>query len=400
MRCCSEQLHNCICSLTSSDIESILKNRAVFRKNENFNLYDINIYGGTMQPIGLYIHVPFCVQKCRYCDFYSVTDLSLTDLYTAAVVRNIKAHSYTYDTVYFGGGTPSLLAPNQIGAILSAAEIAPNAEISMECNPNSASPDYLREIRSAGVNRLSFGVQSFCDNELKMLGRLHSAEQAVNIIKAAETVGFDNISADLMLAVSGQTFESLDENLDVISSLPLTHISAYMLKVEEGTPLAADEALLAKIPDEDDTADMYLKTVDRLSENGFEQYEISNFAKSGFECRHNLKYWRCEEYLGIGPAAHSFADGKRFACPKNLDTFISSEIQQNVPLDEGGSAEEKAMLALRLTKEGLSLADYPEAESRAEPLIKNGLLKKEKGALKLTPEGCLVSNGIICRLIQ
>lgn len=352
-----------------------------------------------MKNIGLYIHVPFCVRKCRYCDFYSVTDLSLTDAYTAAVIRNVKAHGYSFDTVYFGGGTPSLLAPNQIEAILSAAEIAPNAEISMECNPNSVDGNYLRNVRVAGVNRLSFGVQSFDDTELKMLGRLHNSAQAVTAIETAEKVGFDNISADLMLAVSGQTFESLRHSIDVISALPLTHISAYMLKVEEGTPLAADESLLAKIPDEDDTADMYLEAVHRLGTAGFEQYEISNFARDGFECHHNLKYWRCEEYLGIGPAAHSFIDGKRFACPKNLADFISADTQKTVPIDEGGSAEEKAMLALRLTKEGLKIADYPEAEERAEVLIKSGLLKKEKGTLRLTPEGCLVSNQIICRLL-
>ena len=352
-----------------------------------------------MKNIGLYIHVPFCVRKCRYCDFYSVTNLSLTDLYTAAVIRNIKAYGYGFDTVYFGGGTPSLLAPKQISAILSAAEIAPNAEISMECNPNSVTENYLREVRNAGVNRLSFGVQSFEDNELKMLGRLHDSAQAVAAIETAKKVGFDNISADLMLAVSGQTFDSLRRSLDAVARLPLTHISAYMLKVEEGTPLAADEDLLAKIPDEDDTADMYLEAVRKLAETGFEQYEISNFARVGFECMHNLKYWRCEEYLGIGPAAHSFIDGTRFACPKDLDSFISSEIQETIALDEGGSAEEKAMLALRLVKEGLSLAEYPEAEKRGEILIKSGLLKKEKGTLRLTPEGCLVSNQIICRLI-
>lgn len=352
-----------------------------------------------MKNIGLYIHVPFCVRKCRYCDFYSVTDLSLTDLYTSAVIRNIKAYGYGFDTVYFGGGTPSLLTPQQIGAILSAAEIASDAEISMECNPNSVTENYLREVRNAGVNRLSFGVQSFDDNELKMLGRLHDSEQAAAAIETAKKVGFDNISADLMLAVSGQTFESLRRSLDAVAKLPLTHISAYMLKVEEGTPLAADEKLLSQIPDEDDTADMYLEAVRKLAETGFEQYEISNFARVGFECRHNLKYWRCEEYLGVGPAAHSFVDGNRFACPKDLGKFISSEIQENVNPDEGGSAEEKAMLALRLVKEGLSLAEYPEAEKRGEMLIKNGLLKKEKGTLRLTPEGCLVSNQIICRLI-
>ncbi len=352
-----------------------------------------------MQPIGLYIHVPFCVRKCRYCDFYSVTDLSLTDLYTAAIIRNIKAYDYSFDTVYFGGGTPSLLTPKQIGAILSAAEIAPNAEISMECNPNSVTEDYLREVRLAWVNRLSFGVQSFDDNELKMLGRLHDSAQAITAIEKAHSVGFDNISADLMLAVSGQTFESLRRSLDAVAKLPLTHISDYMLKVEEGTPLATAENLLAKIPDEDDTADMYLEAVQKLGKAGFEQYEISNFARDGFECRHNLKYWRCEEYLGVGPAAHSFVDGKRFACPKDLSEFIFSEIQETVTLDEGGNDEEKAMLALRLVKEGLPIAEYPEAEKRAEMLIRNGLLKKEKGTLRLTPEGCLVSNQIICRLI-
>ena len=352
-----------------------------------------------MKNIGLYIHVPFCMRKCRYCDFYSVTDLSLTDLYTSAVIRNIKAYGYSFDTVYFGGGTPSLLTPKQISAILSAAEIAPNAEISMECNPNSVTENYLREVRLAGVNRLSFGVQSFDDNELKMLGRLHDSAQAIEAIETAKKVGFDNISADLMLAVSGQTFESLRRSLSTVAKLPLTHISAYMLKVEEGTPLAADEQLLAQIPDEDDTADMYLEAVKKLDEAGFEQYEISNFARDGFECRHNLKYWRCEEYLGIGPAAHSFIDGARFACPKDLGRFISSEMQETVTLDEGGNAEEKAMLALRLVKEGLSLDAYPESEKRAEMLIKGGLLKKEKGTLRLTPEGCLVSNQIICHLL-
>lgn len=352
-----------------------------------------------MKNIGLYIHVPFCVRKCRYCDFYSVTELSLTDLYTSAVIRNIKAYGYGFDTVYFGGGTPSLLTPKQIGAILSAADIAPNAEISMECNPNSVTENYLREVRLAGVNRLSFGVQSFDDNELKMLGRLHDSAQAVTAIETAKKVGFDNISADLMLAVSGQTFDSLGRSLDAVAKLPLTHISAYMLKVEEGTPLAADENLLAQIPDEDDTADMYLEAVKRLADAGFEQYEISNFARDGFECKHNLKYWRCEEYLGIGPAAHSFIEGTRFACPKDLGRFISSEFQEMVTIDTGGSAEEKAMLALRLVKEGLPIEAYPATEMRAEMLIKASLLKKEKGTLRLTPEGCLVSNQIICHLL-
>lgn len=347
-------------------------------------------------PKGLYIHVPFCVRKCRYCDFYSVTDLSLAEAYTKAVLRNIADISDEFDTIYFGGGTPSLLTAEQISKILSAVKIAPHAEISMECNPNSVTENYLKDIRSIGVNRLSFGVQSFCDTELKMLGRLHTAGEAISAINSAHAAGFENISADLMLAVSGQTKESLLRSLDVPGKLPLTHVSAYMLKVEEGTPLARDEKLLAELPDDDAAAEMYLLAAEKLESMGFEQYEISNFAKKAFECRHNLKYWHCGEYYGIGSAAHSFVDGERYCCPKSIADFIFSEVQEKVTLESGGSESEKAMLSLRLTKEGIaenSLSDT--ARKNAEILVQKGLMKKEKDSFKLTPEGCLVSNQII-----
>ncbi len=355
-----------------------------------------------MPPIGLYIHVPFCVRKCAYCDFYSITKLSLTEAYTEAAVRNLKAAGDAYDTVYFGGGTPSLLTPKQIDRILSAACVAADAEISMECNPNSVDTDYLREIKAAGINRLSLGIQSLDDGELAALGRLHTSSEAVNAILSAEKAGFRNVSADLMLAVPCQTSASLERTLKGIVKLPLEHISAYMLTIEKTTPLARSEALLKNIPNEDETADMYLTTVHRLADAGFEQYEISNFARSGYECRHNLKYWRCEEYLGIGPGAHSFLAGERFYCPKDVKGFISEPLQERISLGSGGESAEKAMLALRLTKEGLPLTDVGDSltEKRAEPLIKSGLVKKEKGALKLTPEGCLVSNEIICRLVD
>ncbi|MDE5741987.1 MAG: radical SAM family heme chaperone HemW [Oscillospiraceae bacterium] len=347
-------------------------------------------------PKGLYIHVPFCVSKCRYCDFYSVTDLSLADGYTKAVLRNISAIDENFDTIYFGGGTPSLLSAEQISQILSAVKISPNAEISMECNPNSVTGNYLGEIRNVGVNRLSFGVQSFCDMELKMLGRRHSSAEAISVINSAHAVGFENISADLMLAVSGQSKESLSQSLDVLGNLPLTHVSAYMLKVEEGTPLARDESLLAQIPDDDMMAEMYLFAAEKLEAMGFEQYEISNFARAGFECRHNLKYWHCEEYYGIGSAAHSFVNGERYCCPKNIAEFISAELQEKVHLEKGGSESEKAMLALRLTKEGIAANSLPEtACQNAEVLVQKGLMKKEKDSFMLTPKGCLVSNQII-----
>ena len=246
------------------------------------------------------------------------------------------------------------------------------------------------------MNRLSFGVQSFCDTELKMLGRLHTSAEAISAINSAHAAGFENISADLMLAVSGQTKESLLQSLDVLGTLPLTHVSAYMLKVEEGTPLARDKNLLAEIPDDDTTAEMYLLAVKKLESMGFEQYEISNFAKKDFECQHNLKYWHCEEYYGIGPAAHSFVDGERYCCPKSIEDFILSEVQEKISLESGGSESEKAMLALRLTKEGIAENSLSETACKnAEILVKKGLIKKEKDSFKLTPEGCLVSNQII-----
>lgn len=347
-------------------------------------------------PKGLYIHVPFCVRKCLYCDFYSVTDHSLTEEYANAVMRNISATDCVFDTVYFGGGTPSLLTAGQVSQILSAVKTVTNAEISMECNPNSVTENYLKDIHSVGVNRLSFGIQSFSDTELKMLGRLHTSAEAVSAIISARSAGFENISADIMLAVSGQTKESLSQTLGILGTLPLTHVSAYILKVEEGTPLASNESLLAKIPDEDMTAEMYLFAVSKLESMGFEQYEISNFAKWGFECAHNLKYWHCEEYYGIGPAAHSFINGERYCCPKSVEDFVSAEEQGKVHLEKGGGESERAMLSLRLTREGIPAEKLSEeGRKNAEMLVQKGLMKKEKDSFGLTPEGCLVSNQII-----
>lgn len=350
---------------------------------------------------GLYIHVPFCIRKCPYCDFYSVTKTDLTDDYTAAVVRNIKARSISADTVYFGGGTPSLLTAKQIAAMLSAvSDIAPNAEITMECNPNSVEEKYLSEIFAAGVNRISFGVQSLSDKELSALGRLHDSETAVKAINAAYKAGFRNISADLMLATAYQTPETLSETIEKLVTLPLNHVSAYMLKIEEGTPYGKSDTIRTLIPDEDETADMYLEAVQKLEENGFAQYEISNFAHKGFESRHNLKYWRCEEYFGIGPSAHSYINGVRKACPPSVEDFIGSELQQEaVTENNGGENDEKIMLRLRLTQEGIPLSVLAQEKlPNVELLKKHGLLKQSGERIMLTPNGCLVSNEIICRL--
>lgn len=350
---------------------------------------------------GLYIHVPFCIRKCPYCDFYSVTETDLADDYTAAVIRNIKAQNVSADTIYFGGGTPSLLTAEQINAMLSAvSDIAPNAEITMECNPNSVSEKYLSEIFAAGVNRISFGVQSLSDKELSALGRLHDSETAVKAINSAHKAGFRNISADIMLATAYQTQETLSETIERLVTLPINHVSAYMLKIEEGTPYGRSDTIQKLIPDEDETADMYLEAVQKFDENGFAQYEISNFAHKGYESRHNLKYWRCEEYFGIGPSAHSYINGVRKACPPSVESFIKSELQQEtVTENNGGETDEKIMLSLRLTQEGVPLSELAQDKlATVERLKKHGLLRQSGGRIMLTPNGCLVSNEIICRL--
>ncbi len=356
-----------------------------------------------MKPKGLYIHVPFCVKKCPYCDFYSETDLSLTDAYTDAVIRNIEQRDIYADTIYFGGGTPSLLTPAQIEKILSHVKIAEDAEVTVECNPNTVNPEYLRGIFASGVNRISFGIQSLDDGELKMLGRIHDSQTAVNAVNLAYNAGFRNISADLMLCTANQTMRSLENTIEKLVKLPITHVSAYLLKIEPDTPYGRNDSIYSLLPDEDETADMYLFTVKKLAEHSFEQYEISNFAKDGFQSRHNLKYWLCEEYYGIGPSAHSYIDGVRRACPKNLRQFISDDTQTEYVTEEnGGDYEEQTMLNLRLTKVGtdIEIADNSaEILKRAKPLIEAGLMKLDGSRLTLTPEGCLVSNEIICRLL-
>lgn len=349
---------------------------------------------------GLYIHVPFCRRKCAYCDFYSQTDLSLGEDYVNAVIRNIKAYNEKYDTVYFGGGTPSLLSPQMISRIISAADIDSSAEITAECNPDSASPEKLVGYRSAGVNRLSVGIQSLDDKELAALGRLHNSEQTASALKNAAKAGFENISADLMLGIPFQTAESVKKNIAGLSALGITHLSAYMLKIEEGTPLSRDKSLINSCADEDTLAEFYDTAVNALENAGLHRYEISNFSKKGYECRHNLKYWRCEDYIGIGPSAHSCAYGKRFAVYENTEDFIKREKQETyITEDTPYSEEERLMLSLRLT-EGYNAARFPKMLTAASTLEQAGFLTISDDRIRLTTKGFLVSNEIICILAE
>lgn len=344
--------------------------------------------------VGLYIHVPFCRKKCPYCDFYSVGFREeLAAQYADAILRNIRRYNERYDTVYFGGGTPILLA-RDIPRILAEVHRTPNAEITVECNPCEMDKETLEVLFNAGVNRLSVGVQSASNRELKALGRTHNFEQARRAILTACEVGFCDISADIMLAIPEQTRESLAYTIGELGKLPIKHISAYMLKIEPNTVFGKKPPLL---PDEDETASLYLEVVRSLAENGFIQYEISSFARHGMTSRHNLKYWRREEYIGIGAAAHSFYGGKRFAVPRDLRGFIESEHQPEEVTDASpDELEERIMLGLRLT-EGIPKPLWERAQGGLSR-IPERYYKIENGRLSLTPEGFLVSNEIIALL--
>lgn len=355
-----------------------------------------------MKTTGLYIHVPFCLSKCPYCDFYSVRyESGLAQAYKNAVIRNLLYYGGSYDTVYFGGGTPILLW-REICEILENISLAEKAEITIESNPCCTDTERLSALKAVGINRISFGVQSLDDNELKALGRRHNADTAVKALLLAEKCGFENISADIMLGTPNQSLQTVTNTVSSLSKLPVTHISAYMLKIEPNTPFSKQDL---KLPDEDMTCDIYLSTVKKLEQLGFMQYEISNFAKKGYECKHNLKYWNCEEYLGIGPAAHSFYDGIRFFTKRDLKGFADSYVQSVKIEDEHPAGyEEYAMLRLRL-KEGLSFDLFRKKGGDVRAMLKNAetvpknLISVNENSISITSEGFTVSNAIIGRLL-
>lgn len=360
---------------------------------------------------GIYIHIPFCKTKCPYCDFYSFKgDEEQKDSYLKAVLSCLEGYKddgITVDTVYFGGGTPSVFGGRRIGKIIEYIRDnfkLDNGEITVECNPSSTDKELVRYLKESGVNRISMGMQSAVKKEREALGRPSGKEDIGRAISLFKDAGIDNISLDIMLGVPFQTKESLDESIDFLLSADITHISAYMLKIEEDTPFGEMKNSLS-LPDEDTVADLYLHAVKRLTEKSFSHYEISNFAKEGCESRHNLRYWHCEEYIGIGPSAHSFYKGKRFYYPRQFNLFLDGA--QPVQDGDGGSEEEYIMLALRL-KEGLSDRKFKgrfgknlpsEIFKRAEKFRRAGLVTLDDDTISLTAEGFLLSNAIIGELI-
>ncbi len=366
-----------------------------------------------MDSVGLYIHVPFCERKCPYCDFYSekATD-ELLDKYTKRTCEILigysKELSVSFDTLYFGGGTPSLLGNDNLIKIISTVKdnfIFSKKEITLEMNPSTLPILDLGKLRENGVNRLSIGVQSAVDDELKQLGRSHSLNDARKTIEFAKKSGFTNISLDLMIATPGQTLKTLKESIDFCANQDVQHVSAYLLKVEKGTLFYKNKHQL-DLKNETEEAKMYLFAVSELERHNFKQYEISNFCKEGYMGKHNLKYWNAEEYLGIGPSAHSFINGKRFFYPRSLKDFLNANA---CAIDDGigGSVNEYIMLRLRL-KEGLNNDTFKkrfgydigdEYLKKAKTFEKHDLLSIFNKDIKLTPKGFLVSNELISRII-
>ena len=370
--------------------------------------------------IGLYIHVPFCNGKCPYCDFYSVAgDDSVKEAYTQVLENQLAFWAEKLaqegtppkaDTLYFGGGTPNLLGASRLARLIRKARECfglEKAEITLEVNPASQLDDFFREVFQAGANRVSIGLQSTHNTELKALGRRHTAEQALATIDAARWAGFSNLSLDLMLATPGQTTGSALASAALCAELGVPHVSAYLLKVEPGTPFWERRAALT-LPNEDETARRYLTVGASLENAGLKQYEISNFAWPGYESRHNLKYWHCEEYLGLGPGAHSYLNGKRFYYSRDLSAFLQAPTP--VADGEGGTLEETILLGLRLregiTRYGLEKAFGKEGRAAFQAMEKKGRLYQSAGLLEtdgnrmaLTPQGFLVSNSLIAELL-
>lgn len=364
------------------------------------------------KKLGLYIHIPFCKKKCPYCDFFSKSkNDEETVIYTNELIKSIKYWSNNVDrkitSIYFGGGTPNMLGVDNLCKMLSTVfknfDVDSNAEITTEFNPTYSDSIDFKKLLNAGFNRLSFGMQSANDEELKILNREHTSRDVKKVIENAQRDGFKNISLDLMLGIPKQTKSSLTKSIEFCKDCNVEHISAYILKIEENTPFYNNQKNL-DIPDSDTQADLYLHACEELEKVGYYQYEISNFSKKGFESKHNLTYWGCKEYLGIGPSAHSFLNGKRFYYPRSFQDFYNNNITDD---GFGGDEEEYIMLNLRLNK-GIVFKDFEKRFSKslssniinkAKLYEKNGFINFSENGFNLTRKGFLVSNYIIADLI-
>lgn len=372
---------------------------------------------------GIYIHIPFCKQKCNYCDFYKETALKDTSRFTEALQTELRLradylNSASVHTVYFGGGTPSVLKCKQFTSIFKTLyqnfNISADAEITLEANPDDLTLSYLNMLREIGFNRLSIGIQSFDDNELKSVNRRHTSQQAIQAVKDAREAGFTNISVDLIYGLPGQTFEKWKENLKQVFELKAEHISAYGLSYEEGTVLwkKRNKGLIKESSDEL-MLQMYRYMLQQMSTSGYEAYEISNFAKPGYRSRHNSSYWAMIPFLGAGPSAHSYDGKSRQWNIPNLQKYMEKmEVEkpefEKEELSENDAYNDYIMVRLR-TREGVSLEAlkdffgeqyYGWCMQNCTKFINSGHLHIQKGWLFLSVEGIEISNTIIAALMK
>lgn len=366
--------------------------------------------------VGLYIHIPFCVRKCEYCDFVSYPGReSEHEAYIDAVCREMRGYGgEKVGTVFIGGGTPSVLEPKLISRlcdnIKSSFCVEPGAEFTMELNPGTVTEEKLDAMLEGGVNRASVGVQSFNNDELRAAGRIHDAAAAVKTVDMLKDGGMENISIDLMQSLPMQTAESFNSSLKTAVSLPIKHISVYSLILEEGTPMRSKyESGVYREPDEDEERELYRFTGRFLAEHGFERYEISNYALPGFESKHNTMYWDRGEYIGLGAAAHSYYGGRRYCNTCALGEYIEGNMRAGggEKLTDDDRMSEFMMLGLRKTK-GVSVSDFKERFGRnffevygaiAGKFSKLGLLDLSDGRCRLTERGIDVSNTVMCEFI-
>ena len=377
----------------------------------------------TVKDSALYIHIPFCDHKCIYCDFYSIITSDNINHFLVSLKKEIDfysknySHNRNFSSIYFGGGTPSLMDTEYIEEIINHLKkkfyVNDNAEITLETNPGTVNKEKLNSFLKSGINRISIGIQSFNDDELKFLTRIHNSKTAIKTINNAYCAGFENISADLIFNLPGQTKERWLYNLRTITRLPVKHISAYSLILERGTIL--NKLVLdgkVKIRDADYDAELYELTIDFLESEGFIQYEVSNFTKQGFECIHNKAYWEYRDFLSFGPSAHSFVDGKRWWNFSSLKRYIS-EIENNKIavagseiINPGQMLDEYVMLALRGT--GLDMIDFQnrfgdkwikEKQKYFSQLQKDDYIIFNENKIKLTKNGYALCDEILSNIL-
>lgn len=374
--------------------------------------------------IELYIHIPFCVRKCRYCDFLSMpAEEYIQELYIRQLIEEISVQSqfytdYVVSTIFFGGGTPSILKSVHITNLMSAIyahwKVEANAEISLEANPGTLSQERLMNYRTAGINRLSIGLQSSNNSELKVLGRIHTFETFLESYETARNAGFENINIDLISGIPGQTLNSWKNTVKRVAMLKPEHISAYSLIIEEGTEfhdLYSSKEGKKLLPDEETDRAMYHETSKILSTYGYGKYEISNYAREGYACRHNIGYWTGEEYLGLGLGASSYTMGRRFHVENDLDNYLHIDMHQDITplyediqeLTDKDKISEFMILGLRMTR-GVSSAEFAERFNRNmmdmfyyefDKHVRHGLLEIVPPYVRLTDKGMDLANVVM-----